>query len=191
MTSPFDLLTGGLGQASGLSLTTGGLLVISEVFGVPGQPGAPSRARIDVRLVFDPESAAADLAIEGGDLAAESSLASALMLSLFTDARATDDELARFGGDDARGWWGDSLSDVDGDEYGSKLWLLQREKQTGETLARAKTYAEQALAWLISDGIADAVNVTAVYPRRSLLGLVVEPVRARAPRERYAYVWEL
>lgn len=191
MTSPMDLLTGGLGQASGLSLTTGGLLVLSDVAGIPGAVPGADIARIDVRLVYSADLADADLVLERGDLGIENGLASAILLSLFTDRRATDNELARFGGEDARGWWGDSLAEVEGDQFGSKLWLLQREKQTSETLVRARAYAQEALAWLIEDGIADSVAVDALYPRRSLLGLVVEPVRARAPRQRYAYVWEL
>lgn len=191
MTSPMDFLTGGLEQASGLSLTTGGLLVLTDVSGIPGASPGASRARIDARLLFDPDTADADLALADGDLVPENSLGTALILSLFCDRRVSEDELARHGGDDARGWWGDSLAPIDGDEWGSKLWLLQREKQTTDTLARAREYAQQALAWLIEDGICDAVNVAAEYPRRSLLGLVVEPVRARAPRERFAFVWSL
>lgn len=191
MSSPIDLLTGGLIDAGGLALTTGGLLVARQV--VPGA-GAVFTVppRVDVKILFDlTDLLDGDIALEDGDLVVENSLGSALLISLFTDRRADADELARFGGDDPRGWWADSLALVPGDECGSKLWLLQREKQTAETLQRAREYTEQALAWLIEDGICERVNVEALYPRDRLLGLIVEPVRARATNERFAFVWEL
>lgn len=193
MTSPLDFVSWGLSQASGLSLTTGGLLVLLDAGegAAPGELAVPPK--IDVQLIFDPLESVldGDLAIENGDLVIENSLGTALLLSLFTDARASDEELARFGGDDPRGWWGDALATFERDRFGSKLWLLQRETQTTATLAKAKAYAEEALAWLITDGICDAVNVTALYPQRSLLGLVVDPVQARSVRQRFAFVWEV
>lgn len=193
MTSVIDFLTAGFQQASGLSLTTGGLLVLSDVAegARPDENVVP--ARVDVRLVFDVfETLDADAVLEDGDLGVEVGLVTAILLSLFTDARATDEELSQFGEEeDPRGWCLDFLSQFAGDVSGSKLWLLLREKQTPETLARAKSFAQDALAWLIEDGIADAVNVTAIYPRRGLLGIVVEVVRALSGSRRFAFVWEV
>jgi phage gp46-like protein len=183
-----DLVTRGLAQASGLSLTSGGLLVIRELPEAPGIQAAGRR--VDARLVFDAGELAADLALVAGDLEADNGLETALLLSLFTDARASDEELARFGDTDPRGWWGDSESEFQGDVFGSKLWLLAREKQTNETLNRARDYAQQALDWLREDGIAERVAVDALYPRRGVLGLIVEIERARMPRDRFAFVFE-
>ena len=42
------------------------------------------------------------------------------------------------------GFWGDQL----GVPVGSKLWILEREARTDEVLAKAETYAMQALQWL-------------------------------------------
>lgn len=188
MTAPLDLVSGGLGQASGLSLVTQGLLVISELTPVFAG-GVLGPAKIDVRLAWDLTALDSDVRLSSGDLEAENGLATALMLSLFCDARASADQLERFGGDEARGWCLDSLAAVPGDQYGSLLWLLQREVQIPETLNRAREYAEQATRWLIDDGLADSVLVAAEYPQRGMLALQIEPVRARAPRERFAFVW--
>jgi len=190
MTSPLDLVTSGLGQASGLSLASGGLLVLRE-FTPFSRAGTVTVPKVDVRLVYDRTQLEGDVLLEAGDLVDESSLESALLLSLFTDARATVEELERYGGENPRGWWGDADAVVPGDIFGSKLWLLEREVDTRETLARAREYAEQAVAWIVADGLADSVPVLAEYPRRNMLALQVSPMRTRTPgRERFAFVWE-
>ena len=53
--------------------------------------------------------------------------------------------------------------------FGSRLYLLQRAKNTLKTQALAIAYAQEALAWLISSGRATAINVTAeVVPTDSI-----------------------
>lgn len=107
-----------------------------------------------------------DLVKEPGRLAVDDGLETAVALSLFTDAPATDDELAAAGltREQNRGlWWGNDLVEVPGDLWGSKLWLLQRAKRTGETLARARDYATAAVQWLITDGVAIRVPITAQW----------------------------
>jgi phage gp46-like protein len=188
MTSPLDLVTGGLGQASGLSLTTGGLLLIQESSPVIPGMGADAQ-RIDVRLVFDPSTGESDVLLVAGDLAKETGLATALLLSLFTDARADEKQLERYGGDDPRGWCLDAYARVPGDEYGSRLWLLQREAQIPENLNLARELAQQATAWMIADGVVDGFNILSDYPFRNWLALQIEPLRANAARERFAFVW--
>lgn len=82
----------------------------------------------------------------------------AVVMSLFTWRRAgTDDPV-----DDAerQGWWGDATPMVAGDRIGSRLWLLRRRTITEQTLRDARTYAREALQWLIDDGAATAVDVT-------------------------------
>lgn len=84
-------------------------------------------------------------------------LVRAVMISLFTWRRANaDDDLP---GNMKMGWWGDNFATVANDKIGSRLWLLSRAKLTDETLARAKEYADEALKWLIDDGIAARVVV--------------------------------
>lgn len=124
-----------------------------------------------------------DLALDRGDLVIDPGLGSAVLRSLLTDRRATAAELARHGSDDPRGWWGETP----GDAYGSGLWLLAREKETQETLARAREYAREALRWLVVDGIAETVEVAATYPERGRLRLVVRVGRGKASR--WAQLW--
>lgn len=81
----------------------------------------------------------------------------AVLISLFTWRRAQPGDVAA--GEIRQGWWGDSFTSVAGDRIGSRLWLLQREKITQQTLLRAKEYASEALAWLVEDGLAARVEV--------------------------------
>ena len=113
---------------------------------------------MDIALRYDPESQVFDLALEDGELAADEGLQTAVILSLFTDRLADDDDRLPDGGNDRRGWWADAYNER---PHGSRLWLLSREKTEEAVLRRAKTYAEEALAWLIEDGIAAEVVVEA------------------------------
>lgn len=124
-----------------------------------------------------------DCGMEAGDLVAEDSLRTAVILSLFLDRRANDDDILPNGSDDRRGWWADTVAPMtdygigggsaSGDRIGSRLWLLSREKQLAGVLERAQHYAEEALAWLVEDGVATAVQVTATNPRQGWLVLEV------------------
>jgi len=189
--SATDLVTLGLAQASGLSLSTEGLLVVREA---PAEPGIDvgSERKVDVRLEWR-GAIGPDLVIEAGDLAPERSLLTSILLSLFLDRRATADELraSELPDDDPRGWWGNDFPEVEQDEYGSKLWLLSRAKQTDETLNRAREHAREALAWLLEDEIAERVEIEATYPDRGVLALAVEVVKPPEPAERFAFVWEM
>ncbi|WP_303905621.1 phage GP46 family protein [Thiohalomonas denitrificans] len=104
-----------------------------------------------------------DLALDGPDLATDDGLRSAVIVSLFTDARAEPDDDIPDGTDDRRGSWHDTYLPHDGDSEGSLLWLLSREKETADVLQRARTYAETALAWLIEDSVATAVQTEAEW----------------------------
>ena len=110
----------------------------------------------DFKLIWDIN--AGDLAIENADIALDGTLRSAILVSLFTDARVDEDELPA-GETDRRGWWGQDVQDDPDDNIGSKLWLLRRSKITTDILTRARTYAGEALAWMISDKVATEVDV--------------------------------
>lgn len=100
-----------------------------------------------------------DWRLSGAQLEGDDGLETAIVLSLFTDRRAADDDALPDGTDDRRGWWADAYPDVDGDAIGSRLWLLFREKETQAVVQRAREYTEEALAWLLEDGVASRVVV--------------------------------
>jgi len=104
------------------------------------------------------------------------SLAHAVWISLFSDARAADDErpLDPAADPPARGgWWADTYS---GEQFGSKLWLLQH--ATGDVATLAKQYAEEALEWMVRDGV--AARVEALAERQALDRLALRVLIARS-----------
>jgi len=132
-----------------------------------------------------------NLTADGGDLRlgalgleADAGLASAVFLSLFCDARARRDDLPEDTLESRRGWW----ADLEGDRFGSRLWLLRRAKQTGTTLREYEAAAEDALAWLVREQIVQRVEVEASYPGAGIVQLVVRLVRGEA--RRWADRWE-
>lgn len=147
---------------------------------------------MDILLAFDGTLLQGDLTVAGADLATDDGLATAIVVSLFTDRRALPDDRLPSGAEDRRGWWGDLLADRDDDRIGSRLWLLSREKQLPDVLVRAEEYAAEALAWLTEDRIASAVAVTAEVVRDGMLGLLVRVTRpdGGSVEYRYNHVWE-
>lgn len=144
----------------------------------------------DVRIVW--RDLGGDVQLQGFDLARGDALKSAVIVSLFTDRRAEPDDVLPGSVEDRRGWWGDAFPDVAGDRIGSRLWLLSREKQLGSVIERARQYAEEALAWLVEDGIASRVAVTAEAPRTGLLALGITIERPKLPDVEYRFstAWE-
>ncbi|MBW1642525.1 MAG: phage GP46 family protein [Deltaproteobacteria bacterium] len=95
------------------------------------------------------------------DLKSDAGLETAVIISLFTDRRAkSDDILPDSNNPDRRGWWGDLVSDIENDQIGSRLWLLNREKTLESVLIKTKEYAKEALMWLIEDDVATKVEVS-------------------------------
>lgn len=142
-------------------------------------------------ITLDDVDGLLDLALMDGDLATDDGLRTAVALSLLCDRRAEADDIIPDGTDNRRGWWADAIADEDGDRWGSRLWLLNREKTLPEVRRRAEAYAHEALAWLLEDGIATEIDVTAETLGRDVLWLRPIIKRGDGSRlaDRYQYVW--
>jgi phage gp46-like protein len=140
---------------------------------------------MDLALIYNPARNEFDLAVDGADLAAEDTLISAMLVSLFCDRLVQDYEVGQ--GEDLRGWWADSLTD--GRQLtGSRLWLLERAKQLINVIKQAEQYCEEALAWMMEDGIVSAVTVTAFAMRPSLLAALIHlTVNGKSRRFRFEF----
>ena len=113
----------------------------------------------------------------------QDSLTRAVIISLFSWRRADDsDDYDHELGE--QGWWGDSLNE---DEIGSKLWQLLRSKITSETLLRAQEMADDALQWLVEDGICTEISVSVERdsndPNRINLSVVLEQEHGKTSYE--------
>lgn len=128
---------------------------------------------IDVALV--PIDQTLDLELVDGDLRVEEGLTTCVLVSLFSDALAREQDPLPDLGTDRRGWWAGTVLERDrGDEHGSRFWLLERERLSDETLVRAEEYIVEGLAWLVREEIAERVEATA---SRLDLGTMLVAVR--------------
>ena len=117
-------------------------------------------------------------------------LARAVYNSLFSWARAKDDD--DLPGSSRYGWWGDTYADDVDDRFGSRLWLLMRAKLTDEVVQHAEEYANEALQWMIDDGIASSVTASAERVGQDRLDLSIEifkPMDDVATTARFQDVW--
>ena len=126
-----------------------------------------------------------DFAISNSDIKLDEGLRTAVIISLFTDKRVTKEEVNL--GQSQKGWWADTLEEIEGDKWGSKLWLLEREKQTALNLTRAVEYAKEALNWMIEDELADKIDVEASYPINGFLSLQVYIQKPNGEKLNYAF----
>lgn len=113
------------------------------------------------------------LSLTLGDITTDSGLRTNVIYSLYTDRRANPDDELPDNSDNRRGSWQDQYLDTPGDLEGSRLWLLHRSKKTSTVLRRAKEYAEEALQWLIDDGVAKQISVTTTWGDEGWLVLTV------------------
>lgn len=139
-------------------------------------------------LTFDNAAGHADLSFSGGQLVTEPGLITAILISLYTDKRDPSRPVG-----DQGGWWGTAL-DAAGEEIGSLLWTLRREPPTERTRQRAQVFAEDSLAWMVTDGIADTVAVPAFWarpqPNLARLMLPVDITRPDTDAVERLGVWE-
>lgn len=126
---------------------------------------------MDLALIYDPKLQAYDIALDGADLLTEDTFASAVLVSLLCDRQVEAYEVKP--GEDRRGWWADAYAD-NNHKTGSRLWLLEREKQLPSVVQRCKLYCEEALAWFIEDGLAEAITVTVFTPRMGWLAAMIK-----------------
>lgn len=127
--------------------------------------------------------------LDGNDLLADEGLETAVILSLFTDRRLPDGATPPDGTNDPRGWWGD-IGDPDGVQIGSRLWLLWREKMLPKTVSDAVVYCKEALQWMITDGIARVVNVSAERAGLYQISIGIEIIKPAGDALRFAYLWD-
>jgi phage gp46-like protein len=145
-------------------------------------------------LKWDNSIGAARLAkTDQGALETDLSLETQVLISIFTNAEATPQEIKTSGLDRQEGWWADadSLRDPESRRMGSKLWLLSRGKTTLETLRRAEGYVRESLLWLVEAGIVATVSVTATRPRPGIVGLEIALTRPNKLLPAYKRLWEI
>lgn len=144
---------------------------------------------MDIALLYQAQTMRIDAVVSDGLLLTDETLLTAAIISLFTDKLAGPDDELPATEDWRRGWWGDCLAEKPGDQIGSHLWLLFRCKQTEETRKRGEEYTRAALAWMVEDGVAKAVDVEAAWlePATGILCIGIAIHRPDGGTERYYF----
>ena len=147
----------------------------------------------DVLVQWDNLNTIGDWALADGDLQSGQDLETAVLVSLFTDRLATPDFVPTDGTSDRRGWWADPYNDR---PLGSNLWQLERAHKTRNTLGLAQRYASEALQWLVTDGVAQAVAVDTQWLTPSGAGtflairIVITSPDGSMTRFTYGWAWD-
>jgi len=141
----------------------------------------------DIGLFFCDK--AFDLVVEADDLKADDGLETSVAISVFTDKRVDDEDLPDLE-TSKRGWWGDMFPEFPNDQIGSRLWLINREKTTTETLRRSEDYIVESLNWMLEDGVAKDVNASSVYNENNWLISAVEIEKPDGESTRFQINWE-
>ena len=148
----------------------------------------------DISLTWNSATGYADWSLVDGDLATGGDLLSAVLLSLFTDLDLPAGMESPDGSSDRRGWWANRYEPR---PYGSLLWTLFRSKIVG-TAALANTariYAEQALQWLVDDGVVATLTVTTGWVSAGVLGMLITLTEPSGPSLgkpfRYSFAWNI
>lgn len=131
------------------------------------------------------------LHLDGADLVQDFGLRTAVLVSLFTDRLARENDQLPDGSDDRRGHWSDSYLAND-DLEGSRLWLLEREKVQPDVLRRAEDYSREALQWMLEDGLARTVQVNAWTTGRGDMNLAVVITRPQGEQVQLKFlnIWQ-
>lgn len=113
---------------------------------------------VDFKL-FKDEFGLYDIGLdEDGDITTVSSFDTAILMSLFADARADASEVSRT--ELRRGWWGNvSYQDQEDRQMGSKLWLYDQARLNQETANGVDNAVNEGLQWFIEQQFLKDVSV--------------------------------
>ena len=149
---------------------------------------------MDITLVWDTVSGTADIAMSGVGLQVGNDLQTAVIISLFTDAQADPGDIVY--DTDPRGWWADTyaayedpaLTSLPDDRIGSKIWQAFARPRNQDTLNWLQDQATQALAWMLTDGVASSVSVQPLFTSSGGIGAVVTITALGVPTV-YEFAW--
>jgi phage gp46-like protein len=140
----------------------------------------------DVKLEKDADGVF-DLVEEDGDIASVDGLETAIITSLFTDARTSSGEVpAAYS---RRGFSGNLLRIDDDYELGSELWLLEQARLEQNTLNRAQDFAYKSLVWMITKGLAENIEVNVIIQGVRGAYIRIDLFKAKNLVARYITIW--
>jgi phage gp46-like protein len=140
----------------------------------------------DISTIWDVNNSRGDWQIQGAGLLSGNDLDTAVLISLFTDRTAEPSDVIPDGTTNPRGWWGDL-----GEDYpiGSRLWLLDRSKETNQVLQAAQNYITEALQWMLDDGVVANFDIVTEWTRPGMLGAQIAAYQQDGTKVALKYSW--
>ena len=111
----------------------------------------------DIKMIETPDGTF-DITFTDGDITADEGFETAIMASLFTDARASESQVGS--PEQRRGWLGNTLSTVPGREVGGLMYLAEQRRLTQDTVNENVDFAQKSLAWMTEDRLAQRIDVS-------------------------------
>lgn len=140
----------------------------------------------DVKLVRTSQGIF-DLAISNNVLDTVDGLETAIIVSLGTDARAPASTVQT--PSRRRGWVGNILTADSGRQLGSLLWTFKQARLTPAVLNDLGVAAENALSWMIEDGLAKSVQASVSKTDLRSVSVNILIVTPEGKELRYAFLW--
>jgi len=144
----------------------------------------------DITIGWNNSTGTADWLMNGPDLQSGNDLATAIIVSLFTDRLASSDYVPPppASPKDRRGWWADTYNSS---LIGSRLWQLYRGVKTNSQtiLLQAADYAAEALQWLIDDGVVGSFSIYAQWQNANFLAISVTANMPNSTSQTFRFAW--
>lgn len=130
-----------------------------------------------------------DIDFDGEDVSMSDSLQNAVILSLAIWNRSEIASGVAATRNVQGGWWADALNEL---PLGSKLYTVFRERLDESSLEKAKGMVKDALQWLIDDGVAKDVSVSASIAGRTSAEFVISVSKPDGDDEEFKWKtnWE-
>ena len=138
-------------------------------------------------LVRQDECGQFDLQISGGDFATVDGFETAILVSLFSDARAPASSVQE--AQSRRGWVGDILSAGSGRGIGSLLWLYEQSRITAEIKNQIADAARRCMQWMVADGVAQSVAASVTESTLRSVTIRIDIVTITGDVQSYAVLW--
>lgn len=95
---------------------------------------------------------------ENGDIATTDGFDTAILMSIFVDARADISEVPI--PENRRGWWGDLVSDIPDESTGSKIWLYYQARLTTIIANKLEDELYNCLLWFVKDNYLESITTS-------------------------------
>ena len=139
-------------------------------------------------VLFTDGADGGEITIENGLVKCDKAFSTAVYLSLF-GGNAEDDGKV----ENTKGWWGNYTGDVQPEEkMVSRFQHYTTLPLTSANLKLAEKAAEDDLAWMIDDGMADTISATGIIdtPHHAVFSVVISKNSETIFSAKYGIQWE-